>query len=156
MGGSAFTSGPDALSTPRMPLPIYELVKSQCASRLLTDFIIVASPIDGPGKSDFGDVDILVAWPKDEALRDATVITDKEAVMKRVGAILGAVRLSHDSGCIMSAHYALPWPKEDDGISDEEKFVQIDVRVCQTFAEVQWMLFKHAHGDLVSKNACEK
>ncbi|KDN70827.1 hypothetical protein CSUB01_08900 [Colletotrichum sublineola] len=62
MGGCAFAD--HALDTPRMPPEIYEHVKAKCTAVLRELYICVASPIEGPEKEDFGDIDILVTWEK--------------------------------------------------------------------------------------------
>lgn len=66
MGGLAFTKGPYPLYTPRMPCGIYEYVRRNCHAILRELFVIVATPIEGPGKSDFGDIDIFVTLRKEE------------------------------------------------------------------------------------------
>ncbi|KAM0257318.1 hypothetical protein ACHAQJ_004405 [Trichoderma viride] len=45
---------------------------------------------------------------------------------------------------------AIPWPtdEEKDKGEADKKYIQIDVRVCETEHKQRWMLFKHGHGDL--------
>ena len=43
--------------------PIYEEVKTQIQTVLRKHYKYVGTPIEGPGKSDFGDIDILVHGP---------------------------------------------------------------------------------------------
>lgn len=105
MGGSAFATGEDPLWTPRMPKAVYENVKSRCHASLMGIYSCVASPIDGPGKTDFGDIDILVAWPKG-------VTTTKEETLNTIATALKATRVIADKGKIISAHFALEWPDE--------------------------------------------
>ncbi|CAM1507460.1 Fc.00g071010.m01.CDS01 [Cosmosporella sp. VM-42] len=198
MGGSAFSAGGNPLFTPRMPRSVYKAIKNRCCASLRNIYFCVACPIDGPGKEDFGDVDILLAWPKG-------VTNDKEKTLNAITSALQATRMIADKGTV-SAHFALPWPEEilvdakDDDANTykaaqrdptqevrkplsqtkefqttelgemaqishpshqptqpqtvhepsqvQEKYIQVDVRVCDSLDQLQWMLFKHAHGDI--------
>lgn len=66
MGGQAFSKGLNALYTPRMPPAVYRYVRDRCHALLRTLFVVVATPIEGPGKSDYGDIDIFVTMRKQE------------------------------------------------------------------------------------------
>lgn len=105
MGGSAFAAGASPLHTPRMPKAIYETVKSQCHAALRDYYDRVASPIDGPGKEDFGDVDILLACPKHSP-------ASREDTLNELLKTLGAVNMIADKGKDISGHFAIPWPDE--------------------------------------------
>ncbi|KAG6089822.1 hypothetical protein E4U15_001380 [Claviceps sp. LM218 group G6] len=154
MGGSAFTSRSDGkpLHTPRMPRAIYEQVKAQCHRILRDHYICVASPIDGPAKSDFGDVDILVAWPR----RDAD--NQDQNQIQTIAQLLGATDvITRGSDC--ECNLAIPWPEElrrndHDSAGQQElsqqRHIQVDVHICQTRQALEWMLLKHAHGDIWS------
>lgn len=145
MGGSAFSSGPDPLETPRMPKDVYLSVKAQCQARLREHYICVASPIDGPGKQDFGDVDIFVCLPKDSP----STLSEREHV-DFLGSTIGAVRTIYHKNDGIAGNYAIPWPHDDaqDGSDDASKrYIQVDVRLCESFERLSWMLFKHAHAD---------
>ncbi|KAJ6445441.1 Acetolactate synthase [Purpureocillium lavendulum] len=148
MGGSAFSAGDRPLHTPRMPKPVYEQVKRRCMAILRESFSCVACPIEGPGKQDFGDIDILVAWPKKD-------ITSTRDSLRAMGEALGAARIIINEAA--SSNLALPWPRSPateldstnaDGDESQEKYIQVDLRICKTLEEMQWMLFKHAHGDI--------
>ncbi|KAK7429336.1 hypothetical protein QQZ08_004148 [Neonectria magnoliae] len=210
MGGSAFATGDSPLFTPRMPKDVYNIVKTQCNAILREHYVCVASPIDGPGKQDFGDVDFLLAWPLNPSASKADAI---DAIARS----LNATRTIVDKGKDISGHFALPWPSEtsllrDDALQealeinsqggdhpeaaerqeerqskqkpsqtapaqlpsstascegseiqttstahsdqphqvnqDQERFIQVDVRVCDSLEYFEWMLFKHAHGDV--------
>ncbi|KAG5940328.1 hypothetical protein E4U59_002483 [Claviceps monticola] len=152
MGGSAFTSRSDGkpLHTPRMPRAVYEQVKAQCHRILRDHYIYVASPIDGPAKSDFGDVDILVAWPR----RDGD--NQDQNQIQAIAQLLGATDvITRGSDC--ECNLAIPWPEElNDHDStgqqepSEQRHIQVDVHICQTLQALEWMLLKHAHGDIWS------
>ncbi|KPM34034.1 hypothetical protein AK830_g12542 [Neonectria ditissima] len=213
MGGSAFAAGEDPLFTPRMPKDVYHIVKARCNALLREHYVCVASPIDGPGKQDFGDVDILLAWPRNPS-------ASKADAFDTIARALNATRTIVDKGKDVSGHLALPWPQasqepstepndaaqeafainshgyghpaapahqeahesdqkpssnqpdqvsslaapleqrgfqttnaaqsdEPHQASDQPKrFIQVDVRVCETLEYFEWMLFKHAHGDV--------
>ncbi|KAJ0161422.1 hypothetical protein CTA2_6234 [Colletotrichum tanaceti] len=191
MGGSAFASGEHALNTPRMPPKIYHHVKAKCLSALRELYICVASPIEGPEKEDFGDIDIVVTWEKaafqgrccaiatptaaaenthiDSAKRDFDDwgdegIDDEEgqecspshSLMSRpdareaIRAALGAEYFIFNK---VGDHYAIPWPSCDaDDTIDEglKRYIQVDITICDSLQQMQWLLFKHAHGDLWS------
>ncbi|OAA53783.1 hypothetical protein SPI_09228 [Niveomyces insectorum RCEF 264] len=167
MGGSAFASGPDALYTPRMSPAVYRTVRDRCHVELRALFVAVATPIEGPGKVDFGDVDVLVSLPRDSADSGGGGDPDnQEALLGTAAARLGAVRV------VVSAHeakasLAIPWPddqpqplpsvssRDDD---DDERlqapgpvhrrcYIQVDLAVAPTLPRLQWALFRHAHGD---------
>lgn len=111
MGGSAFAAGENPLWTPRMPKAVYENAKSQCHASLRELYYCVASPIDGPGKIDFGDVDILVAWSKG-------MTTTRDETLDAIASALKATRVIRDKGKDISAHFAFPWPDEVSTSSD--------------------------------------
>ncbi|GAB0132286.1 hypothetical protein EsDP_00000727 [Epichloe bromicola] len=137
MGGSAFASRDTPLYTPRMPKHVYEHVKAHCHDMLRQHYFCVASPIEGPAKADFGDIDILVAWPK---------VEDKnQTQLQTVAGLLGATDVIPQG-----SNLAIPWPKELDVArgSEQPKHIQVDVRVCRTLENLEWMLLKHAHGDI--------
>ncbi|PNY25122.1 Uncharacterized protein TCAP_04937 [Tolypocladium capitatum] len=158
MGGSAFSSGENALHTPRMPKDIYETVKGRYHAILRELYVHVASPIDGPGKQDFGDIDILLACPKDGTN------TDEHGGLSTVVKALGATRCIVNQGA--SSNLALPWPTleptpapgsntsvsgtEAKDENAEDKYVQVDIQIFSSAKEMEWMLFRHGHGDLWS------
>ena len=47
---------------------------------------------------------------------------------------------------------AIPWPEEldsgEDGETAQPRFIQVDLHYYESLETLQWMLFKHAHGDL--------
>ncbi|KAJ9157270.1 hypothetical protein NKR23_g725 [Pleurostoma richardsiae] len=152
MGGSAFASGPNALFTPRMPPDVYTQVRERCKAALRQLFVCVAAPIEGPGKKDHGDVDLIVALPRrlvfgadDPASSEEEYDFSFAAQVQVMARALGAERtiVNADNSC----HIAVPWPA-DEAQEERPRFVQVDVRVCASIPQLQWMLFKHAHGDI--------
>ncbi len=132
-----------------MPFAIYEAVKSRCHEILEQFYIYVATPIEAPGKKDYGDVDFLVACPTPSCNGANIAVT--------LGKALGTEHSISGKGS-NTISFALPWPQQVDGVtmaSDQgtendnaDSFVQVDVNVCDGEEEWQWMLFHHAHGDL--------
>ncbi|CAK7210815.1 hypothetical protein SCUCBS95973_000917 [Sporothrix curviconia] len=160
MGGSAFASGADAVYTPRMPPAVYTAVRDSCHAILFSLFAVVATPIEGPGKADFGDVDILLALPlesKGESQRDAAALL-REAVA-RLGAVRSSVVAREGKVSI-----AVPWPADllslvptssspspspsSPSSSSTPAHIQVDLAIAPSLGLLHWALFKHAHGDL--------
>ncbi|KAK4192629.1 hypothetical protein QBC35DRAFT_373007 [Podospora australis] len=152
MGGLAFSHFPDPPYTPRMPTRVYERVKTSCHHALRELFVHVATPIEGPGKADHGDVDILVALERRSA--DAAPSSTKDLIEK-IKTALGA---EHSIAVHNMANLAIPWPSslatnghgalKDDEQHQQPRHIQVDVRICKDKADLDWYLFKHAHGDL--------
>src|SRR2546421_1796819 len=160
MGGSAFAD-PDnpaaSLLTPRMPAHIYEHVRDHALHIIRNFYVQAECPIEAPSKPDFGHVDILVASPKDRSDTRADTTTAS------IAAALGAVRYKRSSPVY---NFALPWPaagelgeelpsvstNDDNDMAvkstDTQRYVQLDLHVCQTLQNFQWELFYQAHGDL--------
>lgn len=164
MGGSAFTSEPYLLNTPRMPPATYHKVQSACHARLRELYVYVASPIEGPGKEDHGDVDVIVFLE-----RRALTASGPQAQLphprggreplETIAAALGAEHVIYLKPHLTSANMAVPWPEEEEEEQgkdktgtektppDRRRHVQVDVHIAQSLAEFQWWLFRHAHGD---------
>ncbi|KAK1990348.1 hypothetical protein LX36DRAFT_414150 [Colletotrichum falcatum] len=187
MGGCAFAN--HGLDTPRMPPEIYEHVKAKCSAALRELYICVASPIEGPEKEDFGDIDILVTWEKaalqakskrnpppaapderaniknQESSHEIDVGTDDEEGQERSPfhsvmsmdearrAIQAALGAEYTMFSKVGGHYAIPWPASEGPVeTDEEteRYIQVDITICESLQQMHWVLFKHAHGDLWS------
>ncbi|KIH86277.1 hypothetical protein SPBR_08474 [Sporothrix brasiliensis 5110] len=163
MGGAAFATGQDALHTPRMAPAVYASVRGRCHAVLFTLFTAVATPIEGPEKADFGDIDIVVALPRPNG--DVTADDDPENtfLLQEATARLGAVRTSIAKG---KASMAIPWPADllwlaptptyaDGDVNLSGGFpsyphIQVDLAVAPSLSLFHWALFKHAHGDFWS------
>ncbi|KAI2617616.1 hypothetical protein GGS26DRAFT_401364 [Hypomontagnella submonticulosa] len=130
MGGNAFAS----LSTPRMSPAVYNEVHRRCRTKLLELFAIVATPIPGPAKKDHGDIDFLLAWEKSP---------DPLEVAARH---LGAYDKHKERAKVLNI--AIPWPDDlRDKDTEGDLYIQVDLHLCDTKEHLEWMLFKHAHGD---------
>lgn len=152
MGGSAFSAGVSPLHTPRMPPQIYHAERLRCMQLLRQLYIHVDSPIDGPGKTDFGDIDILVFGRRSDAPTPPPPSpvdpddTTGAAPLREIATLLGAERTIFEPRA--SSNLAIRWPEGDDGDDVAERHIQVDVRISPSITSHRWMLFKHAHGDI--------
>lgn len=142
MGGNAFNKHSPALPTPRMPPEIYTKTLSQTLDTLRKHYQHVGSPIEAPGKPDFGDIDIMVASPLSRDFD--TLTTPPKTVAENLSKTLGAAASILESGN-PTINLAVPWPAEE---VEEQKYVQIDIHVCKDSKDLTWNLFHAAHGDL--------
>ncbi|KAK3394620.1 hypothetical protein B0H63DRAFT_52418 [Podospora didyma] len=152
MGGLAFAKL--GIPTPRLAPAVYQTLRAACLENLREHFVYVASPIEGAGKEDHGDIDVLVAVEKRvafPAFSDNGIPTPPRDLFKLIKQALNAKHVI-ESGT--SANLAIPQLssladdiQESSGIV-KERFTQVDVRICRDFDDLSWMLFKHAHGDL--------
>ncbi|RYP53554.1 hypothetical protein DL768_001509 [Monosporascus sp. mg162] len=170
MGGLAFASGPEPLCTPRMPPEIYQLVRDHCHAVLRQLFICVATPIEGPGKEDYGDIDIFLAWERKKIFPSKLVNDSLKGLpdepLQAAARLLEAEKTRKEQP--HSLTLAIPWPESpqdsvkqkdpagtrvnggSDQVKEETKrrFIQVDLHHYQSIDQLQWMLFKYAHGDL--------
>ena len=179
MGGSAFADPKDpsgSLHTPRMPLHIYNYARDRALRILDNLYAHARCPIEAPAKADYGDVDILVACPHDQA----------KTTTASLAAALGATQYKNNGPM---TNFALPWPTVEElnaslspdiitttaqpnvaatspstnsktslGAShhdttnlhttDIPRYIQLDVHACPTAEHFHWELFHQAHGDL--------
>ncbi|KAK2627008.1 hypothetical protein QTJ16_004183 [Diplocarpon rosae] len=168
MGGNAFISHSPPLSTPRMPLHIYKQVLTRVLAILHQHFLRAASPIEAPGKADYGDIDVLVFSPLAAAYDQS--VTPKLKVVESIAQGLGAIAWIAGPKS-QAMNFAIPWPQESlpstltasqndaekqgrnavpDPIPAAEKFIQLDLHILATSHELDWHLFHDAHGDLCS------
>ncbi len=148
MGGLAFADEQPPLYTPRMPPAVYTHTRDHLLSTLRSFYGRAECPIEAPGKTDYGDIDILVAEPLHVFSSDD------------ISAAIGAVKHKKQAGS-PTTQFALPWPKlpqnppaqdattsaastDDDS---EAKHIQLDLHLCNA-SSLQWELFHQAHGDL--------
>jgi hypothetical protein len=150
MGGQAFASLSPPLATPRMPPEIYTQVLTTTQTLLRAHYKDVASPIEGPGKDSFGDIDILVFKALDDAFDPAK--TNVSLVAEYLAVVLGARKWIRDHGNLIQ--FALPWPSPSPSPfstgneTENEKYIQLDLHICHDQNQMQWTLFHAAHGDL--------
>ncbi|KAI9644811.1 hypothetical protein NHQ30_006838 [Ciborinia camelliae] len=155
MGGQAFVSHVPSIKTPRMIQQVYDEALQQNQAILRKFYSKVASAIEGPGKTTYGDVDILVALPLNNAF------SPEERVVDTLKTALNAKAWKQVKGN-PTINFAVPWPYkaipgssgvvgENGGNTDttsEKWYVQVDVHICKDEHEFDWELFHSAHGDL--------
>ncbi|KAI0418542.1 hypothetical protein F5X98DRAFT_373690 [Xylaria grammica] len=168
MGGLAFASGPNPVFTPRMRPEVYYAVRDRCQEKLRELFVAVATPIEGPAKTDFGDIDLFVAWSRHDVfppLESVPFGDSPESPQEAISRALGAIQWKSDNSHTMTM--AIPWPGDfpfggteaqitEQNIDEDERSakdpkptgIQVDIHICKTLDYLQWMLFKQAHGDL--------
>lgn len=128
---------------------VYHFQKQRCIALLRQHYLYAASPVEGPAKLDHGDLDILVCEPRPDSHMNTL---PAHAQTQAIATLLDAVRsIIPPAGVEAAANLAIPWPADAESLTKEEagnKYIQVDVRVCDTLKAFNWMLFKHAHGDL--------
>ncbi|KAI1453458.1 hypothetical protein F4805DRAFT_470056 [Annulohypoxylon moriforme] len=156
MGGQAFSSGDNPLYTPRMPPNVYQHVLEQCHAKLRELSIIVATPISGPAKLDYGDVDIFLAWEKNSVFPfppptksiSKKSPPSKDDTLMTAAQLLNAKRhLEVQPGIMMTA---IPWPddlpevatKDEQGFNSSSmpRYIQVDLHFYDSLEQLQWML----------------
>jgi hypothetical protein len=131
-----------------MPPEVYYAVRDQCQEALRGLFKTVTTPIEGPAKTDHGDVDVLVAEERNADTADWHGLLD--AIKTALGAEHAIYRPAGTS-----SHFVVPWPTDISDIPtsspvDRQRYIQVDVRICTTTTYLRWVEFRHAHGDLWS------
>lgn len=154
MGGGAFPN----VHTPRMPELVYRSVLEHVESRYKKHFRHVAHALEAPGKSSHGDIDVFVAEPI-----NAPHMVDSRTSAS-IGHAIGARQCTKAPGGSTTS-VVIDWPEEfasdipprdedcttDSGSNDNKSAgIQVDVHICSTAEEMNWMLFLYAHGDLWS------
>lgn len=157
MGGSAFPK----LATPRMEPDLYFATKLRISNILKQHFAHVGTPVEAPGKEDYGDVDFVVCEP----LLEPEAPTDEQPSKKHapkfktevIAAMVGA-KHSKRNGSFDSWSFAIPWPVAESQLSEStaptssaggrQRYIQVDVNILSKIEDFNWMQFDHAHGDL--------
>jgi hypothetical protein len=137
MGGNAFPG----LKIPRLSHDLYNTLLVKCLTTLYVTFYRrVTAPDEAPGKSDHGDIDLVVCDPTREF-----DVTD-------LAKALGAVRHTKVG---VTTSFALPLPsvkegdeKLDSERNEEKEYVQVDIHVCPS-EYYEWEVFLTSYGDLV-------
>ncbi|KAF5533046.1 hypothetical protein FPHYL_13672 [Fusarium phyllophilum] len=105
MGGKAFAHANPPLETPRMSHAAYFEAKNTVIRRLSEKFRWINVPMEGPGKEDHGDVDVLVC-----EMNGIDIF--KESVLDAISNALGAEsRITEGGASHFAAHFAIPWPE---------------------------------------------
>ena len=160
MGGSAFKS----FSTPRMPTEVYIRTRDQVVQILRELYVHADCPIEGPGKEDHGDIDILVSLPR--VLQHGSAEQDKEDAetpeksprnvdFEVVYDRLQALHCIYGSPTVIQ--YAIPWPDDLLHLVPRRPpmgtihilplAIQLDVQVIPNPSLYEWTLMMNSHGD---------
>ncbi|KAH6949930.1 hypothetical protein DER45DRAFT_85998 [Fusarium avenaceum] len=105
MGGKAFAHVTPPLLTPRMSKEVYLAAKNQVVRALSKGFDWIDSPTEGPGKEDYGDIDIIVTQLKDPR-------PSKEELLGHINYLLGSEYQINSKGDEISGNFAIPWPAD--------------------------------------------
>ncbi|KAI9715410.1 MAG: hypothetical protein M1828_000870 [Chrysothrix sp. TS-e1954] len=132
MGGLIFSRGDNALNCPRMPPSIYLKRRDEIKEALARFYHTVATPIEGPEKQDYGDIDYYVMQ------KDGLSLTDTPNLAQALNA-KRAVETGPNA-----ASYALARSDEDPNV-----YVQVDVTICESVRDLEWQLFIHSYGDMI-------
>ncbi|PHH52912.1 hypothetical protein CFIMG_008325RA00001 [Ceratocystis fimbriata CBS 114723] len=161
MGGNAFSD----LWTPRMPTSVYHHVRSKLHTQLCSLFQTVETPINGPGKTDFGDIDIFVASPQEPTLSITALFKLIERTLQPVATNIVLPN--------RSINLAIPWPDafpapekppatapgtasvleltsattSTPGHAEASVFIQVDIHIYESPESWKWAVFRHSHGD---------
>jgi len=130
MGGRAFKD----LDCPRMAPDVYIKVKSQVTIALRTIFTHVVVPTEMPEKTDYGDVDFLVA-------PSSGTIINKFDWKGTVDAIKNVLKTAHGRHGFLTPdcmYFAIAAPG-----NDEKYWIQIDVKVCFKPELFTWYTFEY-------------
>lgn len=121
-----------------------------CHAKLKELYTITASPIESPGKKDFGDIDILVTVKKPTTASpetDTTPTIPSERTTRDQLVLIGEklqARHSIIHSPPVSANFAVPWPTDIVHAVEEEqdtgeRFIQVDIRICKDEEQVNWV-----------------
>jgi hypothetical protein len=129
-----------------MPPDIYSLVLERTHALLSKHYTHVSSPIEAPGKTTYGDIDIVVFGPLSPSYDPS--IVPRQTVNSHLSTLLNAKASINGSGTVPLT-LAIPWPptKEENG-DEEEKYIQIDLHISHSLQAYTWELYHSAHGDL--------
>lgn len=112
-----------------MPPEVYYSLRDHYLSKISALYSQVATPVEAPSKSSYGDIDILVSEP-----------TSPSTTAGTIAQTLGVERTHTISGSSTSS-FALPYP---DFLGNH---VQLDVHVCPP-STFRWQVFQQSHGDM--------
>ncbi len=158
MGGYGFRrKGNDlGLHTPRMPPEVYQYIYKKVHAALRERFLIVASPIETPAKSHYGDLDVLVCWDTKGHFNECGSLHDVRKCLTpeeldSIKILIGATYALVERKQSTTAQLAIPWPETARFETVEESgppLTQVDLHICRSLDDLEWLLFQYAHGDI--------
>ena len=130
MGGHAFPH----LHCPRMTPDRYFKFRQQTTTALRHIYRHVVVPTELPSKTDYGDIDFLVASPIHAAPGDAfdwpTMVTKSKLALQTPHG-----RRGHNNPSVIFCAVSAP-------VHDNEVWIQIDIKVCEKVEMFDWMRFR--------------
>lgn len=136
MGGKAFSTGSNALYTPRMVPQAYENILANCFNALKALFRVVKTPIEAPAKATFGDIDLIVCLEGSVFTSEDINDLQKTAIWTAIEQNLKAVQVFEEGKLFTSKSMAIPWP------ADLEKTIMADQSAVESIAvhkaESEW------------------
>lgn len=129
MGGKAFSTGSDALYTPRMVPKVYEITLANCFDALTDLFPVVKTPIEAPEKATFGDIDLLISLEGSPFTSEDINDHQKADIWKAIERKLKAVQVFEEGKLAISKSMAIPWP------ISLSKDVMVDQLAAESIAE---------------------
>ncbi|XP_006462523.1 hypothetical protein AGABI2DRAFT_193648 [Agaricus bisporus var. bisporus H97] len=174
MGGNAFGSVLSPTSFPRLPPAVYNMLKARLLPILEELYVHVGVPSEAPEKENYGDLDIVVCLPRQQATpaqnpsnspetredEDIPAVNvPHELVISRLRAQysnpMDGNRTSNFAIAIPSGEWAQcgPLEGEEETKAREEAgsssiFYQVDVNVCASKDEWERTIFFNSFGDL--------
>ena len=127
MGGKAFSAVLQGAAFPRIPPAVYRNLKAHLYPKLSELYTWAGVPIEGPEKLDYGDLDFMVAIPKNQSLSHQVV---KEILGAKFVIPMEANRTSNYAIPISPGEWALSGhsAEEDDKrkmVTDGQIFYQV-------------------------------
>ncbi|KKY14902.1 hypothetical protein UCRPC4_g06625 [Phaeomoniella chlamydospora] len=152
MGGHVFPK----YDTPRMPPDVYQFRKLDVLTRLKDLFVYAETPAEGPGKKDFGDIDVIVCQPRgfaDREKKHGCQISENDAENDYVAVLAYALDAMSCAKNGRTTHLAIPWSKHEDGLETtvdgkEGKAIQVDISVVEDIETYHWLYWRYSHGNL--------
>lgn len=144
-----------------MPTEVFNFILESTLKTLREHYSHVESPIEAPGKTTYGDIDVLVTGARVPEYDPASTPWNK--VAEGLAGVLGAVASIRHSGQSI-VNLAIPWPERPLGTGmqmrnidadsneveepSEDKYIQIDIHHLHSPERFQWELFHSSHGDM--------
>ena len=157
MGGKAFSEQLPTAVFLRMPTPFYGSLKDRVVSRLEALYSLVAVPPEVPGKTDHGDIDVLVCKPKNVKegvpLSECVTPTEIEQALGCAHSFLEprdrtlhlAIPIQQDE----VQHFAIDQDEVKEGkINLEQLYVQVDLHFCKDMETWESRFFFQSYGEL--------
>lgn len=133
MGGRAFAKGHPALYVPRLSPPVYRHVYSHVSKTLASLFPRVASPIEGPQKTYYGDLDMMVSLEGSAFTQQQRTDPQRTMIWDAVHKAFAPTRSISERKRVFDVRsLAIPWPSD---LSPDQMKAQLAVETEQLVEE---------------------